>query len=475
MATNAVSYTPGATQTATNYNFLSTWDAIQRDTDPKLRYRFGKGRFTGLMELLGQKKAANALEYDHWEKDRVMPKIKATNGGAGSAGAAVTFTLNSAANYTYDLNNNPYAGSANTQNSYPVRNGDLIMIKPASGTVASPSTYIHAIVSSVNQSAGTFVATPIDSTDAIPSIASADEIVIYGNAHGEGSARPAALSTKATKYTNYIHIFKDTAAWTDIGGAMKSWFTGANGSPFFIIDEEQDALTRILNYREMTLLFNPGLSSTTVSNAYATAGTPISMAKGLVPEILDRGNTLTYSSLTGWTIADMEDFVVVLDKQKGAKRNMFGVGRGLHIQIDRELRDVLKNGAITYGQFSMDEDKAVNLGFKSFSVGGYDFDVTLIDAMNEVNGLGANGFNYPDEGIILPADYTVDANSGERVESCRLRYLTDKSGKSKEMVTEYYNGAQFSSTGDAVEEVRYSSYVGIEVFGMNRAGYVKKG
>jgi hypothetical protein len=470
MSTVVPGYSSGATQTATNYNFLSTWDVIQVDKDPVLTYRYGSGRLTGLLELFGYKKPTGNLKYSHFEKDRVMPKIKATC-SSGGAGAAVTFTLNAAANYSYDLNNSPYAGSANTTNSYPVRAGDLIMIKPASGTI-SYSTLIHAYVSSVNTSAGTFSATPLDSTDSIPTISTADEIVIYGSAHGEGSDRPVGLTTKASEYTNYIHTFKDTASFTDIGGAMKTWIE-VDGKPYWVMEAERDAFTRIMNKRELTLLLNPGLSNATVSNALATAGTPMVMAKGLIQEILDRGNTTNYSALTGLTVADMEDLVVVLDKQKGSKDNAFFCGLDLHIQLDRELRDQFKNGAVTYGMFKMDEEKKVNLGFKAFNIGGYNFTLKTLDAFNDLQTLGASGFNFPKEGFILPADMTANAEDGKSVPSLRMRYLQKEGSKSMEMETFYYNGKQQGDSGTATEEVRYSSYTGIETFGLNRATYVK--
>lgn len=469
MSTSAIPFSPGATQTATNYNFLSSWDAIQLDNDPKLIERFGTGRLTDLLQFFGYKKATSALYYSHWEKDRVMPKIKATNGGAGSAGAAVTFTLSSDSDYNYDSNNTPYAGSASAQTAVPVRAGDLIMIKPASGTV-SMTTIVQAHVTSV--SGTTFVAYPLNSTQSIPAVTTADEIVIFGNAHAEGSNRPKPLSTKATKYTNYLHIFKDTAGATDIGGAVKSWVQ-VNGQWRWYLGVEKDALNRILNNREMTLFLSNGLSNAAISNLYNTTGNGISMAKGLVPEIIDRGNTLSYSGLTGLTIADFEDLIVTMDKQKCAKDNMLGVGLALSIQLDSELRDQFKNGAISYGIFSGDKAKDVNLGFNTFTIGGYTFMKKTIDAFNDLQTLGASGFNFPYEGIILPADKSAEPD-GSQAPSIRMRYLEQAGGKSMEMETNYYDGKTYSENGTATEEIRYSSYVGIEVMGANRTVYLKR-
>lgn len=460
-------YSPGATAIATSYNFLSEWDAIAREVDPRLYMRYGTGRLTGLAEYFNFKKPVSALKYDHFEMDRVMPKVKATC-SAGAAGAAVTFTNDSTSNVAVDQNNSPYAGSANTVNSYPVRKGDLLMIKPTSGTVAYTSI-IFAWVSATSGS--TFTAYPLDSTDSIPAISSADEIVIYGNAHGEGSAAAEAMAVKATLYTNQLHIFKDKVKITDIGTGMKTW-VDYNGQPFWRIPNEKEAVNRLLNNREMTLLFNPGLSNTSISNLQGAAATPMTMTKGFIQEIIDKGTTATYSGITGFTKADFEDLSVTLDKQKAQKNLMFCMGTELKIQIDNEMADATKNGAISYGAFSGDAAKNINFEFNSITVGGHSYMLKVVDAMNDLQTLGASGFNFPKEGWIMSADRTSDPSTGENVPPFRMRYLQAADG-SKEMTTKYYDGETSSATGDAVEEVRYKSIVGMEAMALNQCAYVK--
>lgn len=467
MSVTQPTYSPGATSIATSYNFLSEWDAIAREVDPRLYMRYGNGRLTGLAEFFNFKKPVSAMKYDHFEMDRVMPKVKATTPGA-AAGAAATFTNDSTSNVAVDQNNSPYAGADNTVNSYPVRKGNLLMIKPASGTVAYTSI-IFAWVSATSGS--TFTAYPLDSADAIPAISPADEIVVYGTAYGEGSAAAEAMAVKATLYTNQLHIFKDKVKITDIGTGMKTW-VDYNGSPFWRIPNEKEAINRLLNYREMTLLFNPGLSNTAISDLQGAAGTPMTMTKGFIQEIIDKGTTATYSGITGFTKADFEDLSVTLDKQKAQKNLLFCMGTELKIQIDNEMADATKNGAITYGAFSGDAAKNINFEFNAISVGGHTFGFRVIDAMNDLQTLGASGFNFPKEGWIMSADRTQDPKTGENVPPFRMRYLQNPSG-SEEMTTRYFDGETSSDTGDAVEEVRYKSIVGMEAIALNQCAYVK--
>ena len=86
-------FTSGAGQIATTFNFMSSFGAIKPDVDDELTRRFGRQRLSGLLDLFGHKKSADNIRYSHFEEDRLYPKIKAANGGAGAAGAAVVFYM----------------------------------------------------------------------------------------------------------------------------------------------------------------------------------------------------------------------------------------------------------------------------------------------------------------------------------------------------------------------------------------------
>ena len=196
------------------------------------------------------------------------------------------------------------------------------------------------------------------------------------------------------------------------------------------------------------------------------------MTKGFIQEIIDKGTTATYSGITGFTKADFEDLSVTLDKQKAQKNLLFCMGTELKIQIDNEMADATKNGAITYGAFSEDAAKKINFEFNAITVGGHSYQLHVVDAMNDLQTMGASGFNFTKEGWIMSADKMSDPSTGENVDPFRMRYLQRTDG-SQEMTTKYYDGETSSSTGDAVEEVRYKSIVGMEAMALNQCAYVK--
>lgn len=470
----ALVYVPGATGTPGTHNFISSFNALKPDKDDVEYLRYGSDRLSGLIEIFGDKKAATNLTFSHFERDRIMPKIKATNGGAGAAGAAVVFDLAAVADYTINTQS-PYQGSTTVKGG-PTRVNDLIQIKPASGVVSSGS-YIECIVTAVDMTAGTngqFTAIPLDSADAIPSISTADEIIIYGNAFGEGSVIPESRMPKTTEYSNNIHILKETYEITHIAACEQRWYRDTDtGSMYYTLDEEQATNTMFQNYRELTYLINPGFNNTTIANTFGTAGTPLSMNTGVIPTILSRGNITNYSSITGLTVQDFEAMTVTLDSQKGAKSNFLFCGIELSLQIDREYRDLLKNGAFTYGSVRYDEAKKIALGFDTFKVGNYEYNKKTLAALNDAQTTGANGFGYAFEGMVIPMDHTVDGKN-QKVPPMRMRYLQEEGKKSMEMVVDPVDLAVVGDTGRDVSQVRYRSYTAVELFAVNRMVYIRR-
>lgn len=462
-------YNYGSTDLTTNATFMSTYDMINLDKSGALVKGFGSQRLTGLMDMFGMKEKTTSQVYYWYEEDRIQPKIKATC-SAGSAGAAVTFTLDATSYNTITYNTPSAYNATTTEKGMPVRAGDVIAIKPASGTV-SASTLVKAYVYSVNDSAATFVAYPLDSADSIPAVATADEIIIFTNAHGEGSNQPLGLVSSTTQRSNNVQIFKENYKITGTAKALRTYFT-IDGKDYFWMKGESDTYTRFLNFREGGLLYNDNFSNTTVQTLLANNGNPIMMTQGLIPTILDRGNVYNYSSVTGMTIADFEDMIITLDTQKGSKRNTLFTGIELDLQIDRELRDQFKNGGVSYGTFSMDAEKAVNLGFTTFKIGDYTFDKKCLDAFNDLQTFGASGYNFKNEAIVIPGEKVSDPGNGLNVNPISLRYL-ETPGENREMITTPVDLRKVGDNGTDALEMRYISEVGLKTAAANRMFYVK--
>lgn len=466
----AQAFIPGAFTDRTRFNFVSAQQLHMRDVDPDLALRFGSQSLAGLMMYVGSMKETQSLQYEHFEENRIMPKIKATAPGGG-AGAAVTFTLDSTAlgSTGQEL---PYTGGVTLQ-TIPVRLNDLLLIKPGSGTISS-STYIRAFVSAVDPVAGTFVAAPLDPADSLPAIASADEIVIYGNAFGEDSKQPLSRNSDTIQVINNLQIMKERHTVTGSEENIITWidFKGENGvsAPHWRIKGEADTWKRFENFKELSLLIGEKITNPVIVDAQATAQTPILATEGLIPGILAGGIVSNYSSLLGWTLADAKTLAKNLDKQKGSKYNMLYAGIDLSAQIDDELGDRLKNGGISYGSFDFDQDKMIALEFGTFSISGYTFMKKTYDVMNDLQTLGAAGYTYSFEGLVIPMDTrNMTDQYGEKlnVESLRIRYM-----QGRDLKVSYTD--MFEIDGQDRIELRYLSHCGFELTAANRFSYIKR-
>ena len=152
-------------------------------------------------------------------------------------------------------------------------------------------------------------------------------------------------------------------------------------------------------------------------------------------------------------------------------------GIAIDQQLDRELGDRLKDGAISYGGFNMDQEKAVNLSFQKFTVGAYSYDKRSMASFNDKQTLGADGYGFKYEAFTIPAGsvkVTGGAERGSSIPALRKRFLAGENGKSREMTCVYYNGIEQSEAGTDIEEVIYQSHTALEAQGLNQYGYVKR-
>ncbi len=241
----------------------------------------------------------------------------------------------------------------------------------------------------------------------------------------------------------------------------------------YYLKGEADEYKNFMSQKELNLLLGEKLSNDVVSDAYASAGNPIALTEGLIPSILSKGNISAYTAGTGWDKQDAEELVKTLDKQKGAKNNLLAAGIGLSLQIDNTLADYKSAGSITYGNYTFDQDAAVNFQFDKFKVGEYSFSKKTFETFNDLQSLGADGYGFTNEAMVLPMDQTRDAGSGEKTNFLRLRYLANPETGERNQRSEIIDN--FAITGKDTYSVFYKDNCGLETFAMNKFAYIKQG
>lgn len=255
------------------------------------------------------------------------------------------------------------------------------------------------------------------------------------------------LSTDFTILDNKPIIEKDNFEVNGSDVAQISWVKHSEGGYLWYLKDQEDTRARWEDRMELSMLQGEKADTGSDAEANGTTGT-----EGLFEAIRERGNT--YQGIAD-AVEDFDDILKRFDAQGKIQDYMFYVDRAQSLAIDNMLGQLNAgyDGGISYGIFDNDKDMAVNLGFKGFTRGTYNFHKTDYKLLNEVTLLGAVDEQAKVRGILIPVG-------------------------TKEVYEGAYNG---SSAGDkittpflqcmyrasAVENRKYKTWMTGSVFGVN--------
>lgn len=444
-------------------NYLTSSDIIEMhakakiDINPRVFGRYGREKLGILpfIEEFGQKEAASSSVFSHYEQDFTREIIVATGSAGSTAGASVTYTVDSA--YIRD-----YPGSAdesfylnfNTAKQFPVRVGDVVVILGD-----------EALVESVNETAGTFVATPVENIT-LQAVTTSNEIYISGRARGERSTGPTGRETRLIKYENYIQTIDE--AYSVSGAAL-----GQSGLVQGFAGTDKWYATGILNTRtnfdalcELTLLTGRKISNPALKDTFKT--------EGIIPFIENYGHTQTVPGAGGMDLATLDAMIADLKKFYGSDSYMLLESHPFSVELDNALR--LLDGPVA-GGVSYDQ-KMLDLGFEAVRRSGINIYRKSLQGFSDPRTLGSSDSTYAESAIMLPTGTATsfDYNGGQMVEkpTMMLKYL-DVDGEDmgyKEIVT---GGAGIANTNNIDEMViTMRKRMGIELNGANLMGYFSK-
>jgi len=467
---------PSVVQRATDYNYVSSIEAAQNlhkpVIDTELTRRYGDQDLTGFLALQGAMNPVAAIEYSHYEDDWLHEVLRSTGPG-GAAGATVACVAVDSA--SIDSVNSPYyqtnpatAPGTVTTTAYLPREQDIVMIPGAGGRVL-------AMVTGVAGSG--FNLTPLDALAAVPALTGAEELVIIGNAFPEQSGQPGSRNGKVNLYKNNLMIKKSSNSVSGTEAGVQTWIElgGKGGKKGYLwyLESQYQEYRRFMNECEMTMMLGEKITNANLHAIGANATTTVT--EGLLPFIEANGNTVQYSGLTGFTMADLDNMVKTLDRERGSKENTIWAGINLSLGMDDTFLDLYQAGAVSYGSFGMNQDAAVNMQFSSFKRGNYTFHKKTYDAFNYKNGLGAVGQEFPDIAVVIPSDNVAEGKTKMTVPSLRMNYLQGPNGYSRDY-EEWLTGAANGIYNTDIDEINVHSraHRGFEGFASNRFLKIEK-
>jgi len=460
---------PTGVKMATQENYVSalTTQALamhKREVDENFVKRYGNQGITGLLELVGAKKECTQTNFQHYEEAFIHNTVTVTFPSASGAGS-ITLTHVATGDNTDALAGNDEIIDGNTD--HPVRVGDLLMTSQGDilyvDTVNDGGTPTFAIH---NTQGTTWLGTGYTSGN--------HTLTIIGNTHAENSGQPGSIMPRVHTYENNVMIIKESFEVSGTEATNVIYFKVDNekmGSGYlWYLKGEADTYKRFLDYCELQLILGKKHGSDASADV-AGRGT-----EGLLEFIESKGQSMDLGS-TAITMADFDAVVKSLDKYRGAKEMALYAGIDLSLDIDDLLaaQGSYAAGGANYGTFSNKKDMALNLGFNSFSRGGYTFHKKTYDLFNHPKLMGATGFNYPGYGICIPMDSQRDAKSGGKIPSLRIRYKA-ANGYSREMEHWLTGSAVLKNKTNDEDNLKshYRTERGFEGFAPNRFMLFKK-
>jgi len=405
--------------------------------------------FIMLFKALGYSKGSATPTLGHFERlwDENTLKVGALTTAAGSAGAAAVITLDAVnmVNVSVTVNGSARQGSV-------VRVNDQIMLK--TGEVALVTT----IDRTVTPHRVTLV--PMDGTVTLngSKIAVGDIMIITSNAYSEGSGLGEGLTPQYIRYGNTFQIIKERASvtgsqLTNINRVSDPNVGGGQQSYFDIVDFDKEK--RFEMKRSMALLTGQQNTNAALYDYNTERGIDavISGTEGFLKFAELNGNTLTYTvgstSITSFDnlnrifmnerIGTRElmtlDGYQIMQETENALLNYFNTTR------DAYLESTISNANAGYGdQPYKESDLAVAVGFKAVTKGGFTYRFSNCHEFNDIQSLGATGFNYQKWRLVLPMGMKLNITNGQQTSMFGYEYK-ELNGYSRESIVGELSGA----------------------------------
>ena len=396
---------PTVKATPDNYTTLGELvdDYAKPDNRDLLIKTYGDQGITGFLKLTGAVNAAATQdEVQYWEEGRRHALATVVSGGAAS-GDQWGITVGAV---------------------QPLRDNDVVM-----ATASGRRYYVKRTSEASTEGTTNFAATLFTLDGGEDASVNDTELIVLGNLYEQGSAQPSSfMDPDLVKRINPFMIVKEryqvngsqatNIGWVNIGGGEYRWF----------MKGEQEARARFNDQREMMMLFaQSGLAS--------DLGRDIHGSEGYFAAVEDRGIVVSNAQASPLdSIAEFDDIILELDKEGAPAEYAMYLNRKQSLAID----DMLASGISTnvtaglagqFGAFNNDSDLAVQLGFKSFTRGGYTFHKHDWKLLNDPTLLGAsNEF----QGAMVPMTTVVDPRSGNRAPALEMNYKA-ANGYSREL------------------------------------------
>ncbi len=384
--------------------------ATKEDIMPDLVKIYGDQGLTGFLKLTGAvNNGGSSDQVEWWEEGRRHRALTSGVDFSSSTGPTVTET--------------------GTEVKANVQQNDVLMDASTGTRVVVTAGGSTSSLSGANVTLKRLDGAAFQAGD----LSNAGEFVQLGNLYAQGTNQPTGfVDPGMARYVNPYMIVKDryevngsqatNIGYVNMGGGDYRWFMYG----------EAEARKRFEDKRELMMLFGEKVGS-----AYTIDGNNFAGSEGYFSAIEDRGIVVSGAASNPLdSFSEFDDIIIELDKQGAPSEYAMYVNRKQDLAIDDMLASGIATGVTAglpgqFGAFQNSPDMAVQLGFKSFTRGGYTFHKHDWRLLNDPTMLGAVDANFI-QGAMVPLSTVADARSGASVPALSMHYK-EANGYSREM------------------------------------------
>jgi len=350
-STPTYSITPSSKKVPLKSNYISLFDYSSQydaETHEKIAKIYGSQSVSGMLYMLGAEAAMASDKYIWTEEGRLHTV------------------------YT-DVTR---SGSVFTKANHVFRVGETVHLSDGDGVKR------RGIITAVDTD--TFTVAAYKSAGFTAMDTTAIVAFVDGSEFRKGTTgMSGSLSTDFTILDNKPIILKDKFEVNGSDVAQISWVQTDEGGYLWFLQDQLDTRRRWEDRLELALVQGEKAEAGSAAEANGTTGT-----EGLFEAVRTRGNSFQGNPTT---LAEWDTILKRFDQQGKIQDYMGYVDRDYSIGVD-DLLGTLNagyDGGISFGIFDNDKDMAVNLGFKGFTRGTYNFFKTDWKLLNDPTLLGA--------------------------------------------------------------------------------------
>jgi hypothetical protein len=372
----------------------------------KYTEKYGNEDFTWWLKTFGGVEIVKNRDYFWYEnRGKLMSAVETVGDVSAPVNTTITLTLASGFHY-------------NSGTQSPLRVGETVRIA---------SSNIEGKVLSINTGtagAFTFTVAPLKASQGFRSAGSTsflagDVIKLAGGTDaGEASGSIATRVNLDQKYSNTITEFHESWSATDLGemtdifyssGVSSADIAGATqaGTSYFTYKGLQKHNQEFKNNVEFKGMFGDTQDNTALNNSVGS--------QGIIPKILQDGETVTYSAGV-LDIAKLHEITRIMAVNGCAKQNMWLMDLYQRQNFSDGIFKEFPAGAFVWGTGEKSQEAAIAYGVKSMDIDGFRLDAKLYSTFNteKVYGVTPNNDFFRNFGVICPMGESMDSKDSSK-------------------------------------------------------------